>query len=204
MDELQEMREQMAALKEKLNKQEIVSEQLMLQIVGKKIKREIVAAWLLAVLVSGLFIAAWLLSFCMLESIEWRSLIFDTAITTLLLITVIKSLSIIKMKDVRAGKLMDVFKQMKRAQEYENGRGRWWRLALLLVLLGHFVSKNIVAPDIVDICLIVIILVSVLVRLIRGKIRTKKGKTFYRSAWDNEIEQIEEIIRLNEEEEPEN
>ena len=62
MDELQEMREQMAALKEKLSKQEIVSEQLMLQIVSKKLKREIIAAWVLGVMMVGLIIASWVLS----------------------------------------------------------------------------------------------------------------------------------------------
>ena len=39
MDELQEMREQMAALKEKLNKQEIVTEKLLKETIVGKMKR---------------------------------------------------------------------------------------------------------------------------------------------------------------------
>ena len=117
MDELQEMREQMAALKEKLSKQEIVSEQLMLQIVGKKLKREIIAAWVLGVMIVGLIIASWVLSLTNLAQVEWGRLIYDVAMTTLMLIMAIKPLSMIKLKDVRAGKLVDVAKQMKRREK---------------------------------------------------------------------------------------
>ena len=203
MDELQEMREQLAALKEKLNKQEIVSEQLMLQIVGKKLKREIIAAWVLGVMMVGLIIALWVLSLTNLAQVEWGRLICDVAMTTLMLIMAIKPLSMIKLKDVRAGKLVDVAKQMKRAQEYETGRGRWVWWMFTLVVLGNLVLEVVSENDIVDMYLVFFLLIAILVVLIRGKIRIKKGKTFYKSAWEKEIEQIEEIIRLSKEEEAE-
>jgi hypothetical protein len=200
MDELQEMREQMVALKEKLSKQEIVSEQLMLQIVGKKLKREIIAAWVLGVMMVGLIIASWVLSLTNLAQVEWGRLICDVAMTTLMLIMAIKPLSMIKLKDVRAGKLVDVAKQMKRAQEYETGRGRWVWWMFALMVLGNLVLKFVTEND-VDMYLVFFWLIAILVVLIRGKIRIKKGKTFYKSAWEKEIEQIEEIIRLSKEEE---
>ena len=203
MDELQEMREQLAALKEKLSKQEIVSEQLMLQIVGKKLKREIIAAWVLGVMMVGLIIASWVLSLTNLAQVEWGRLIYDVAMTTLMLIMAIKPLSMIKLKDVRAGKLVDVAKQMKRAQEYETGRGRWVWWMFTLVVLGNLVLEVVSENDIVDMYLVFFLLIAILVVLIRGKIRIKKGKTFYKSAWEKEIEQIEEIIRLSKEEEAE-
>ena len=203
MDELQEMREQLAALKEKLSKQEIVSEQLMLQIVGKKLKREIIAAWVLSVMMVGLIIALWVLSLTNLAQVEWGRLICDVAMTTLMLIMAIKPLSMIKLKDVRAGKLVDVAKQMKRAQEYETGRGRWVWWMFTLVVLGNLVLEVVSENDIVDMYLVFFLLIAILVVLIRGKIRIKKGKTFYKSAWEKEIEQIEEIIRLSKEEEAE-
>ena len=203
MDELQEMREQLAALKEKLSKQEIVSEQLMLQIVGKKLKREIIAAWVLGVMMVGLIIALWVLSLTNLAQVEWGRLICDVAMTTLMLIMAIKPLSMIKLKDVRAGKLVDVAKQMKRAQEYETGRGRWVWWMFTLVVLGNLVLEVVSENDIVDMYLVFFLLIAILVVLIRGKIRIKKGKTFYKSAWEKEIEQIEEIIRLSKEEEAE-
>ena len=203
MDELQEMREQLAALKEKLSKQEIVSEQLMLQIVGKKLKREIIAAWVLGVMMVGLIIALWVLSLTNLAQVEWGRLICDVAMTTLMLIMAIKPLSMIKLKDVRAGKLVDVAKQMKRAQEYETGRGRWVWWMFTLVVLGNLVLEVVSENDIVDMYLVFFLLIAILVVLIRGKIRIKKGKTFYKSAWEKEIEQIEEIIRLSKEEEVE-
>ena len=201
MDEMQEMREQLAALKEKLNKQEIVSEQLILQIVGKKLKREIIAAWVLGVMMVGLTIALWVLSLTNLAQVEWGRLIYDVAITTLMLIMAIKPLSMIKLKDVRAGKLVDVAKQMKRAQEYETGRGRWvWRMFTAMVL-GRLVLEVVNENDILYMYLIGVVLIAILIKLIRGKIRTKKGKTFYKSSWEKEIEKIDEIIRLSKEEE---
>ena len=197
MDELQEMREQLAALKEKLNKQEIVSEQLILQIVGKKLKREIIAAWALGVMMVGLTIALWVLSLTNLAQVEWGRLICDVAMTVLMLITIIKPLSMIKLKDIRAGKLLDVAKQMKRAQEYETGRGRWvWRMFTAMVL-GRLVLEVVNENDILYMYLIGVVLIAILIKLIRGKIRTKKGKTFYKSSWEKEIEKIDEIIRLS-------
>ena len=201
MDELQEMREQLAALKEKLNKQEIVSEQLILQIVGKKLKREIIAAWMISTMMAGLIIASWILSLTNSAQMEWEHLIYDVAMTVLMLITIIKPLSMIKLKDIRAGKLLDVAKQMKRAQEYEAGRGRWvWRI-FTVVVLGRLVLEVVNENDILYMYLIGVVLIAILIKLIRGKIRTKKGKTFYKSSWEKEIEKIDEIIRLSKEEE---
>ncbi len=201
MDELQEMREQLAALKEKLNKQEIVSEQLILQIVGKKLKREIIAAWMISTMMAGLIIASWILSLTNSAQMEWEHLIYDVAMTVLMLITIIKPLSMIKLKDIRAGRLLDVAKQMKRAQEYEAGRGRWvWRMFTVMVL-GRLVLEVVNENDIFYMYLIGVVLIAILIKLIRGKIRTKKGKTFYKSSWEKEIEKIDEIIRLSKEEE---
>ncbi len=201
MDELQEMREQLAALKEKLNKQEIVSEQLILQIVGKKLKREIIAAWMISTMMAGLIIASWILSLTNSAQMEWEHLIYDIVMTVLMLITIIKPLSMIKLKDIRAGKLLDVAKQMKRAQEYEAGRGRWvWRM-FTVVVLGRLVLEVVNENDILYMYLIGVVLIAILIKLIRGKIRTKKGKTFYKSSWEKEIEKIDEIIRLSKEEE---
>ena len=201
MDELQEMREQLAALKEKLNKQEIVSEQLILQIVGKKLKREIIAAWMISTMMAGLIIASWILSLTNSAQMEWEHLIYDVVMTVLMLITIIKPLSMIKLKDIRAGKLLDVAKQMKRAQEYEAGRGRWVWGMFTVVVLGRLVLEVVNENDILYMYLIGVVLIAILIKLIRGKIRTKKGKTFYKSSWEKEIEKIDEIIRLSKEEE---
>ena len=118
MDELQEMREQMAALKDKLNKQEIVSAKN-LRLIKWLVWKVRIPAWFIIVLFGGLLIALVYLTFSMEASKE-------EILSTIYLIVVVAGVAantaipafLLKMKDVRSGNMLKVAEQLKKVKNY--------------------------------------------------------------------------------------
>ena len=130
MDELQEMREQMAALKEKLNKQEVVNDRLIRDILSQKMKVVNKNGWLsgfasLFVITAGNYI------FYMQGVSNWFLLgttlmmIFCCAATWI-------SHSWVKPQDIAHGNLLNVAKQVRRLRKvYVN----WKYIAIPMVVV---------------------------------------------------------------------
>ena len=118
MDELQEMREQMAALKEKLNKQEIVNEKN-LRLIKWLVWKVRIPAWFIIVFFGGLLIALVYLTFSMEASKK-------EILSTIYLIIVVAGVAantaipafLLKMKDVRSGNMLKVAEQLKKVKNY--------------------------------------------------------------------------------------
>ena len=199
MDELQEMREQMAALKEKLNKQEIVNERLMRDVLTKKQRKDIIASWALLIFLGSTLVLTWTLKLCMPEiDVDWWQLGYLTIASVLVLVSVITPVFMIKMKDIRSGQLLDVAKQMKRSHAYINGQGhKLWILIMILGLVFDFTPSTFHGGkvDWVGVCMSIVCLLAI---FIIGMVRRSRGKSFYRNRWEKELEQIEEMSELDE------
>ena len=200
MDELQEMREQLAALKEKLNKQEIVNERLMRDVLTKKQRKDIIASWALLIFLGSTLVLIWTLKLCVPEiDVDWWQLGYLTIASVLALVSVITPVFMIKMKDIRSGQLLDVAKQMKRSHAYINGQGhKLWILIMILGLVFDFTPSTFHGGkvDWVGVCMSIVCLLTI---FIIGIVRRSRGKSFYRNRWEKELEQIEEMSDLNEE-----
>ena len=199
MDELQEMREQLAALKEKLNKQEIVNERLMRDVLTKKQRKDIIASWVLLIFLGSTLVLTWTLKLCMPEiDVDWWQLGYLTIASVLVLVSVITPVFMIKMKDIRSGQLLDVAKQMKRSHAYINGQGhKLWILIMILGLVFDFTPSTFHGGkvDWVGVCMSIVCLLTI---FIIGIVRRSRGKSFYRNRWEKELEQIEEMSDLDE------
>lgn len=118
MDELQEMREQLAALKEKLNKQEIVNAKN-LRLIKWLVWKVRIPAWFIIVLFGGMLIALVYLTFSMEASKE-------EILSNIYLIVVVAGVAantaipafLLKMKDVRSGNMLKVAEQFKKVKNY--------------------------------------------------------------------------------------
>ena len=202
MDELQEMREQMAALKEKLNKQEIVNERLMRDVLTKKQRKDIIASWALLIFLGSTLVLIWTLKLCVPEiDTDWWQIGYLTIASVLVLVSVITPVFMIKMKDIRSGQLLDVAKQMKRSHTYINGQGH--KLMILIIILGlvfDFTPSTFHGGkvDWVGVCMSIVCLLTI---FIIGMVRRSRGKSFYRNRWEKELEQIEEMSDLDEKKE---
>ncbi|MBR4307949.1 MAG: hypothetical protein IKT83_08175 [Bacteroidaceae bacterium] len=199
MDELQEMREQMAALKEKLNKQEIVNERLMRDVLVKKQRKDVIGSWVLLIFLGSTLVLTWTLKLCMPEiDVDWWQLGYLTIASVLVLVSVITPVFMIKMKDIRSGQLLDVAKQMKRSHAYINGQGhKLWILLMILGLVFDFTPSTFHGGkvDWVGVCMSIVCLATI---FIIGIVRRSRGKSFYRNRWEKELEQIEEMSDLDE------
>ena len=200
MDELQEMREQLAALKEKLSKQEIVNERLMRDVLTKKQRKDIIASWALLIFLGSTLVLIWTLKLCVPEiDVDWWQLGYLTIASVLALVSVITPVFMIKMKDIRSGQLLDVAKQMKRSHTYINGQGhKLWILIMILGLVFDFTPSTFHGGkvDWVGVCMSIVCLLTI---FIIGIVRRSRGKSFYRNRWEKELEQIEEMSDLDEE-----
>ena len=200
MDELQEMREQMAALKEKLNKQEIVNERLMRDVLTKKQRKDVIGSWVLLIFLGSTLVLTWTLKLCVPEiDVDWWQLGYLTIASVLTLVCVITPVFMIKMKDIRSGQLLDVAKQMKRSHAYINGQGhKLWILIMILGLVFDLTPSTFHGGkvDWVGVCMSIVCLLTI---FIIGIVRRSRGKSFYRNRWEKELEQIEEMSDLDEE-----
>ena len=200
MDELQEMREQLAALKEKLSKQEIVNERLMRDVLTKKQRKDIIASWALLIFLGSTIVLIWTMKLRVPEiDADWWQIGYLTIASVLVLVSVITPVFMIKMKDIRSGQLLDVAKQMKRSHAYINGQGhKLWILIIILGLVFDFTPSTFHGGkvDWVGVCMSIVCLLTI---FIIGMVRRSRGKSFYRNRWEKELEQIEEMSDLNEE-----
>ena len=115
MDELQEMREQMAALKEKLNKQEVVNDRLIRDVLIKKKKSVDKNIWfvgicgLITITIGNLAFSYWGVS-------SW----FLIGTTILMLVCFLMTLiphNWVKKADIQSGNLLVAAKQVRRLRK---------------------------------------------------------------------------------------
>ena len=199
MDELQEMREQMAALKEKLNKQEIVTEKLLKETIVGKMKRAKV--WVLISVVILIIVGAIML---LLDYIWFENK--SKAYSTSTLVFVLSGLPTIilgivqffklKPKKIATATLGEVASQLQRTKEFEHGNFTFWMATIpSVMLLVYFVMVYVQSKsNLLLLCLGAYILLVIWCYGMRTK--QKKSK---RSAWDEYIRQIEEMSELDEE-----
>ena len=199
MDELQEMREQMAALKEKLNKQEIVTEKLLKETIVGKMKRAKV--WVLISVVILIIVGAIML---LLDYIWFENK--SKAYSTSTLVFVLSGLPTIilgivqffklKPKKIATATLGEVASQLQRTKEFEHGNFTFWMATIpSVIVLVYFVMVYVQSKsNLLLLCLGAYILLVIWAYGTRTK--QKKSK---RSAWDEYIRQIEEMSELDEE-----
>ena len=210
MDELQEMREQLAALKEKLNKQEIVNDKLLRRAVRRELISQKIAGWLGIALFAGLGMALWYVNLALFDG-DFTFSVWFILLNLLMICSVlifVLPMRLLKVKDIRTGTLLDIAKRMRSMSDfYIDDRGRILRLVMILLFTlyvifigiegGEFLDGNIVLQ-----VLYIAIMVDVLVDWIlyffpklRGrmidKVRSFKRKRA--NVWDEYIRQIEEI-----------
>ena len=197
MDELQEMREQMAALKEKLNKQEIVTEKLLKETIVGKMKRAKV--WVLISVVILIIVGA---IFLLLDYIWFENKAFSTSTLVFVLsglptiILGIVQFFKLKPKKIATATLGEVASQLQRTKEFEHGNFTFWMATIPSVIVSVYFFMVYVQSksNLLLLCLGAYILLVILCYGMRTK--QKKSKC---SAWDEYIRQIEEMTEDDEE-----
>ena len=199
MDELQEMREQLAALKEKLNKQEIVTEKLLKETIVGKMKRAKV--WVLISVVILIIVGA---IFLLLDYIwfENKSKAFSTSTLVFVLsglptiILGIVQFFKLKPKKIATATLGEVASQLQRTKEFEHGNFTFWMATIpSVIVLVYFVMVYVQSKS----NLLLLCLGAYILLVIWGYSMRTKQKKSKRSAWDEYIRQIEEMSELDEE-----
>lgn len=199
MDELQEMREQLAALKEKLNKQEIVTEKLLKETIVGKMKRAKV--W---VLISVVILIIGGAIFLLLDYIwfENKSKAFSTSTLVFVLsglptiILGIVQFFKLKPKKIATATLGEVASQLQRTKEFEHGNFTFWMATIpSVIVLVYFVMVYVQSKS----NLLLLCLGAYILLVIWGYGMRTKQKKSKRSAWDEYIRQIEEMSELDEE-----
>jgi hypothetical protein len=115
MDELQEMREQMAALKEKLNKQEVVNDRLIRDVLIKKKKSVDKNIWfvgicgLITITIGNLTWSSWGVS-------SWFLIGTTVFVLVCILMTIIPH-TWVKKEDIQSGNLLVAAKQVRRLRK---------------------------------------------------------------------------------------
>ena len=204
MDELQEMREQMAALKEKLNKQEIVSEKN-LRLIKWLVWKVRIPAWFIIVLFGGLLIALVYLTFSMEASKE-------EILSTIYLIVVVAGVAantaipafLLKMKDVRSGNMLKVAEQLKKVKNYVLNImfkviGTLAALLILYLVLFYMDKEPLLAK--IGIISMLITMVPLYWLPSWQSYQKMIVKNWLPKEWEEYIRQAEEISELDEEKE---
>ena len=213
MDELQEMREQMAALKEKLNKQEIVNEKNLRKLMFRKALRFKVFMWVCILLIATPTVALWIMNFAWFEGTHTDfQLIWETITTAIMLTMLIIGTSIIKIKDIRSGNLQTVKEQIRKMstplveKKYRIVYGVFSIMVIVLLLVDNY-NNGRFEFELYEKVFFVLLLVLTLLNLffpewqrrfgewIAKKMGIKKRPT----EWEEYIRQIEEMSDLDEE-----
>ena len=196
MDELQEMREQLAALKEKLNKQEIVTEKLLKETIVGKMKRAKV--WVLISVVILIIVGA---IFLLLDYILFENKAFSTSTLVFVLsglptiILGIVQFFKLKPKKIATATLGEVASQLQRTKEFEHGNFTFWMATIpSVIVLVYFVMVYVQSKS----NLLLLCLGAYILLVIWGYGMRMKQKKSKRSAWDEYIRQIEEMSELDE------
>ena len=213
MDELQEMREQLAALKEKLNKQEIVNEKNLRKLMFRKALRFKVFMWVGILLIATPTVALWIMNFEWFEGTHTDfQLIWGTITTAIMLAMLIIGTSIVKIKDIRSGNLQTVKEQIRKMstplveRKYRIVYGVFSIMVIVLLLVDNY-NNGRFEFELYEKVFFVLLLVLTLLNLffpewqrrfgewIAKKMGIKKRPT----EWEEYIRQIEEMSDLDEE-----
>ena len=214
MDELQEMREQMAALKEKLNKQEIVNEKNLRKLMFRKALRFKVFMWVGILLIATPTVALWIMNFAWFEGTLTTDfqLIWGTITTAIMLAMLIIGTSIVKIKDIRSGNLQTVKEQiLKMNSPFKERKDRIvlgvFSIMVIVQLLVDNYNNGRFEFDLHEKVICVLFLVLNLLNLFFPEWKRKLGEWMNKKTgrkkrtteWDEYIRQIEEITDDEEE-----
>ena len=192
MDELQEMREQMAALKEKLNKQEVVNERLIRDVLSQKMKVINKNGWIAGI--CGLFVITFgNFVFYQMGLSTWF-LIGTTVMMLFCIATTWISHSWINSNEIVNGDLLRVAKQAQRLQRvYKN----WKYIALPMILVWATWLGLEYAAEVKDTAMVISMMSGVVIGgLVGGIIGFKQNKKVINEL-DEMIRHIEEISDLD-------
>ena len=213
MDELQEMREQMAALKEKLNKQEIVNEKNLRKLMFRKALRFKIFMWVGILLIATPTVALWIMNFAWFEGTHTDfQLIWGTITTAIMLAMLIIGTSIIKLRDIRSGNLQTVKEQIRKmstplVERKYRIMSNVFSIMVIVLLLSYRYDNGRFEILAFDMVWLVVFVVPALLNIflpgwqrrfgewIAKRMRIKKRTT----EWDEYIRQIEEMSDLDDE-----
>ena len=197
MDELQEMREQLAALKEKLNKQEIISEKLLKETIARKMKRAKV--WVLVSVIMLIILTAMMLSLNYIwfenKAFSLTSIVFALVALPTIILGVVQLFKL-KPKKIATASLGEVASQLQRTKEFEHGNFTFWMAGIPSIIVSiYFIMIYVHSKsNVILLCVVAYILLA-----IWSYVTRKKQRKSNRSAWDEYIRQIEEMTELDEE-----
>ena len=212
MDELQEMREQLAALKEKLNKQEIVNEKNLRKLMFRKALRFKVFMWVGILLIATPTIALWIMNFAWFDGTHTDfQLIWGTITTAIMLALLIIGTSIIKINDIRSGNLKTVKEQIRKMstplveRKYRIVHGVFSIMVIVLLLVEHY-NNGRFEFELYEKVFFVLLLVLTLLNLFFPEwqrklgewINKKTGRKKRTTEWEEYVRQIEEMTELDE------
>ena len=197
MDELQEMREQLAALKEKLSKQEIISEKLLKETIARKMKRAKV--WVLVSVIMLIILTAMMLSLNYIwfenKAFSPTSIVFALVALPTIILGVVQLFKL-KPKKIATATLGEVASQLQRTKEFEQGNFTFWMAGIPSIIVSiYFIMIYVHSKsNVILLCVVAYILLAIWSYVTGEKKRKSK-----RSAWDEYIRQIEEMSELDEE-----
>lgn len=215
MDELQEMREQMAALKEKLNKQEIVNEKNLRKLMFRKALRFKVFMWVGILLIATPTVALWIMNFAWFDGTHTDfQLIWGTITTAIMLAMLIIGTSIVKIKDIRSGNLQTVKEQIRKMstplveKKYRIVHGVFSIMVIVLLLVDNY-NNGRFEFELYEKVIFVLLLVLTLLNLFFPEWQRRFGEWIAKrmgikkrpTEWEEYINQIEEMSELDEEKE---
>ena len=215
MDELQEMREQLAALKEKLNKQEIINEKNLRKLMFRKVLRFKIFMWIGILLIASPTVALWIMNFAWFEGTHTDfELIWGTIATAIMLTVLIIGTSIIKLRDIRSGNLQTVKEQIRKMnipmveRKYRIVYGVFSIMVIVLLLVDNY-NNGRFEFELYEKVIFVLLLVLTLLNLFFPEWQRKLGEWMNKkigrkkraTEWDEYIRQIEEMSDLDEEKE---
>ena len=212
MDELQEMREQMAALKEKLNKQEIVNEKNLRKLMFRKALRFKVFMWVGILLIATPTVALWIMNFAWFEGTHTDfQLIWETITTAIMLAMLIIGTSIIKLRDIRSGNLQTVKEQIRKmstplVERKYRIMSNVFSIMVIVLLLSYRYDNGRFEFELYETVLFVLLLVLTLLNLFFPEwqrklgewINKKIGRKKRTTEWEEYLNQIEEMSELDE------
>lgn len=196
MDELQEMREQLAALKEKLNKQEVVNDRLIRDVLSQKMKVINKNGWVSGL--CGLFVITFgNFVFYQMGLSTWF-LIGTTAMMIFCVAATWVSHSWVNSNEIANGDLLRVAKQAHRLQNvYKN----WKYIALPMILVWMTWLGLEYAAEVKDTAMVIGMMSGgVIGGLVGGIIGFRQNKKVINEL-DEMIRHIEEMSELDEEKE---
>ena len=192
MDELQERREQLAALKEKLNKQEVVNERLIRDVLSQKMKVINKNGWISGI--CGLFVITFGNFMFYQMGLSTCFLIGTTVMMLFCIATTWISHSWINSNEIVNGDLLRVAKQAQRLQRVYK---KWKYIALPMILVWATWLGLEYAAEVKDTAMVISMMSGAVIGgLVGGIIGFKQNKKVINEL-DEMIRHIEEISDLD-------